>query len=86
MCVAERFVIGQARTSGRSRKHWFQSGCSRKLVGELTPFRDKGERGDESYCKNKAKKKYKDKQKEKKVGESLESNLVCLVKEKRIVW
>lgn len=86
MCVAERFVIVQAGTSGRSRKHWFQSGCSRKLVGELTPFRDKGEREDESYCKNKAKKKYKDKQNEKKVGESLESNLVCLVKEKRIVW
>jgi hypothetical protein len=84
--VAERFVIGQGGTSGRSRKHWFHSGCSRKLVGELTPCRDKGERGDESYCKNKAKKEIKYKQNEKKVGESLESNLVCLVKEKRIVW
>jgi hypothetical protein len=53
--VVERFVIGQAETSGPSRKHWFQSGCSRKLVGELTLCRDKGEKGDKNYAKTKPK-------------------------------
>jgi hypothetical protein len=39
--VAERWVIGQAGTFGRFRKHWFRNSCSRELVGKLNSCRKK---------------------------------------------